>query len=253
MPRLTVIVSSYNRPDGLRRAARSVLAAHMVVAGDVQLVICDDASTNDVVRKDLQKYREWANCKVIVGPSYKPVQKRDELLTAGKLINQALAETDSRYVAYLTDGTFWLGQHLRLLMERLDGCKEAALAWDLQHLVCLGDEGELVQTRMSTGVPTDKKGWPHQQHKGAQLVKRLATHNFIDHSAVVERRNSIDWSEDPKDWWYWDWVRWRKMAEAGMRFDFVPHVGSVKTTGPWNIGPVMKRGGGIHDAMLARK
>lgn len=252
MPRLTIIVSSYNRPTGLTQAVTSALRTHSV---DCSVVICDDASDNALVEEALGNYRRGLDARVTVlrGREYKPVEKRDEVLTATVLINQALRATDSEFVAYLTDGSAYLPGHIDRLVDYLALHSDVHAAWDQQHLIELGDHGEVTRTRLSTGTPVDSKGWPQLVHEGVAFVDRLKRGNFIDHASVVERRTSLPWTENPRDWWYWDWMRWQALALKGKRFDHVPQLGSVKVSGPWNIGPVLKRGGSVADAMLARR
>jgi glycosyltransferase involved in cell wall biosynthesis len=233
MPALTVVLSSWRRPKGLRRALESLFAQTLT---DWQCVLCDDASDHPDVDRLLDSASLDRRVSILRGNPFTPEEKANKVCTFGMLINQAVARTDSDFVAYLADGTTFEPDHLAQLVRVLNDDLMALVAWDAQRLVLLDDDGNEAEVREPS------TGGAIEQWQGSYFEQRMSVSNFIDHCSIVERRNSYRWSEDPRHWTNLDHVRWREMAKANHRFVGLPRHGTTKYSSSKNLGRQIQGG-----------
>jgi len=106
-PRVTVVISTYNRSRALRCAIRTVLAQTM---GDFELLVVGDGCTDDseqVVSAIRDPRIRWFNLPANTGHQSSPN-------------NRALAEACGEYIAYLGHDDLWLPHHLERATDALD-------------------------------------------------------------------------------------------------------------------------------------
>lgn len=243
MPALTIILSSYNRPQNLRQSIESVLAQ---TYRDRELIVCDDGSTSERVHDILDEFSECPGVRILQGPT-RPLEEKQRRCTLSTLINCALQDSHSRFVSYLGDGTTYYPTRCERFVAYLEAHETATAAWGHQDVVTYDWEGRMIGQRRQTVSDA------HEVWRGQAFVDRLRGGNFIDHSSVVEHRVPIAWDEDGRNWWYPDWIRWQEMARAGYEFHFLPSVvGECKQVTPHNIGLTMARGGSIADVLRER-
>lgn len=198
MPNISVVMSTYNRADGmLQRAIDSVLAQSYK---DFELIIVDDASTGDTPMT-IEKYMQLD--KRIV---YRRLGVNSGSDTHPKNVGVSLAV--GNYIAYLDDDNEWTSYHLEVLMKAMENDPDLDVAYCDSILY----------------FPKEQKREPApaiaRDFDGQFLLNR----NYIDTSQVLHKREAIiqvgGWDEAlPK---FVDWNLWVRMLKAGRTFRRVP-------------------------------
>lgn len=249
MSRLAILCMSFNRHRGLRMAIDSVLAQTFK---DWTLMICDDDSPDDRVRQVVAEYTmQDERIKSVINPRVRYTEdERQRVNTLGRRLNDGIDMLPEgvEFVTYLGDGITYYPKRCQRLINHLDAHPDAAAAWGHQ-VVDTYQHGQLV-------ARTDRKeGGPHREFPGPVLAQNLAGQNMIDHCSIVERvgvAQQFRWTEDPQHWRTPDWERWRRIAAAGKRFDFLPRIGEAKRTGAQNLGVLMRGGKSIDEVVADR-
>lgn len=119
MPRVTVIIPTYNRPALLPRALASVAAQTF---GDYDVIVVNDGG-------------EWPESLIpsISGHSVRLLHRSRGGPAAAR--NTALNSSDSEYVAYLDDDDEWQPDHLERLLALLKNGSKCAVAFGVAELV----------------------------------------------------------------------------------------------------------------------
>lgn len=115
MPKVSIILPTYNRADTLPRALRSVQAQDFQ---DWELLVVDDGSTDQTP----QLLNEW---QPIFGARLRVLRQRNQGVTRAR--NAALAHCQGDYLAFLDSDDEWLPQHLALCVSFLDAHPAAQL------------------------------------------------------------------------------------------------------------------------------
>lgn len=195
MPRVSVLLTSYNKPQYLDQAVQSVLSQTW---RDFELLILDDNSEG----VDLDRYRSHPLCRVWVS-DVRP-EERFERVRYAVLANVGLQMARGEYITYLCDDDYYLPQRLARMVERLDqGCE---VVYGSQRLI--HDDRE-IGVRAATEVLSD-------------------AFCRVDHSSVMHgRRVALEvggWDEDKAHWRWADGIFWRKLNAAGHDFHPIPEV-----------------------------
>lgn len=220
MPKLTVLVSSYNRHVRLELAVRSVLAQ---THRDLEVFIMDDGSPRPEIAELLDRLtQEDGRVSAI---QVRQRWDKAKVCTFGALLNLGQLVTDSEYLSFLCDSAEYLPERCERLIAHLDRERDCHLAWDRQHHFRLNRDGHTTSQRIAEEQPEFVA-----QHQGQQWFDWLKQANQVDHNSVVERRTAspAHWSEDVGDWYILDWERWLRLARKGRRFDELGWVGEVK-------------------------
>lgn len=194
---ISVIISTHNRKEMLKRAMESVIAQTFT---DWELVVVDDASTDgtqkvfDKVSKDNGgRFVYWKNEKNY-GCDTQPKNMGAELSTG-------------EYLAYLDDDNVFRPDHLQALYNEIQKDSKTDVVYG--DRIVIDDEGQ-IEPRM--GVSSD--------FSDTILMQR----NYIDTSDVLMKREALfdvgGWDERFKK--YVDWNLWVRMAKAGKVFKRVP-------------------------------
>lgn len=143
----TVILTSYNRPTLLYRAAMSVI--NQDYGGEIELIICDDNSPETVNPavwdsianiEQLINLRKFAGVRTIIDlQSYKSERARRMLTDYARNINNALLASTGDVIFYLTDDDEYAPNHVRLLIEYLQLNPEAHVVFGQQYVQELND------------------------------------------------------------------------------------------------------------------
>lgn len=242
MPRLTVLLSSFNRPHRLASAIESVLAQ---THRDLALWILDDASPDPCVHDTIDHYLNLdPRANVIRGTA--TAEDKTQSCTFGQLINRGLALTDSQYVSYLCDSCTYYPDRCERLLAHLALTPACDAAWGAQRWQLVDAAGKVLEDRTRAPMLAP------EVHQGRDWVASLDRFNTVDHNSVVERRNVVPWSESPVDWHTLDWRRWQKMARLGMRFDMLGCLGEHKVCGPDSSGRLHDAGKSIAEVVAIR-
>lgn len=218
MPRVTVIIATYNRSSVLPFAIGSVLRQTF---GDFEVLVVGDGCTDDsaqVVEAIRDPRVRWIGRPVNSGHQSAPN-------------NEGLRQARGEIVAYLGHDDLWLPHHLEVCVRALDDGK-ADLAYGL--VACVGPEGEFVLPslpRPGRGLYAPPSGMTHRR-------------------AVTERiggwRDYRDVRTSP------DVELWRRAADSQCTLVFVERLTAIKFPGAWRKGVYKTRPSHEQAAWLAR-
>lgn len=162
-PRVSVIISTYNRAAFLGEAIESVLAQ---TYGDYELIVADDGSTDDTAERVAALGNEVHYLRL--AHSGRPEVVR----------NQAMAQACGDLIAFLDDDDLWEANKLARQVQALDASGAGFTFSD----------GRFLRRDGTVSSP-----WllPHQKRSDA-VFDNLLTSCFIYPSTVVIRRNLLD-------------------------------------------------------------
>lgn len=235
MTKVSIIISTYNRPEQLKRAIESVLAQTFK---DWELIIVDDASTDIAVSKTIFSFSD-----------HNPVIQYRSLLTHfgsdTRPKNTGIKHAKGEYIAFLDDDNTWRPDHLAALVKALTAHPEVDLVY--------GDRW---------AIDEDEPGSPGRLGPARDFDPYwlLQKSNYIDTSDVLVRGQALRYvgGFDESQRKYIDWNLWVRLAKAGSNFLRVPlvltdyrlHSGSKsktvhtkaeeqihKETGQWVVAP----------------
>jgi len=161
MPKLSVVIPTYNRAGLLPRAVESVLQA----GTDLEIIVVDNASDDDTPQV----------CARLPDIRY---LRLDRNTGEGGARNTGIKESRSEYVAFLDDDDLRMPGSLDRQLEVLAHNPQAALVYGP---VLIGDEQDCRPTGESypESCPTGDVFW------------RLLTYNFIPMPSVVARKQHL--------------------------------------------------------------
>lgn len=215
MPRVSVLLTTYNRPRMLGEAAASVFDQ---TCQDYELIILDDNSS-DQAQLDLLRVL-WAHPKARIYKDDVAPGERAAKVRYAVLANIGLQLARGEYVTYLCDDDLYLPRRLEAMTARLDQ-GDCRVVYGSQR--CERD-GQVVMTRPAMSVLAR-----------ASMV--------VDHSSVMHTRAAglevSGWDEDPAHWRSADAAFWDRLTNAGHLFypvsEFTDvhrfHAGSVSEAG----------------------
>jgi hypothetical protein len=161
MPLTSIIITTHNRPQLLRRAVES---AHLAGA-KVEVIVVDDASTDETA----------TICRELSRIKYVRVERNQRVAGARNL---GVLVSSGEYLTFLDDDDSRLPGSLDLQVELLEAHQEAGLVYGQAVLV-------------------DQSGNPTPQHYPAACPQgdvfwKLLGRNFIPCGSVVFRRSCLD-------------------------------------------------------------
>lgn len=193
MPEISVVLTTYNRDNELRRAIKSVLNQTFK---DWELIIMDDHS-NDGTQKLCEKF-------VRKDSRIRYIRRESNFGNHPRPKNEGTKAARADLIAYLDDDNEFKKDHLQVLYKYLG-----------KNDVVYGDRWMIDKTgRGMTGVGV------RSDFDAAKLGK----FNYIDTSDVLVRKNAIEavggWDESLLK--FADWNLWLRMCKAGFKFLHVP-------------------------------
>lgn len=176
-PTVSVILPTYNwREEWIRKSIESVLNQ---TYKDFELIIINDASTNDV-EKIIKEYEEKDDRVVYV--------KNEKNLKLTKTLNKWIDLAKGKYIARQDDDDIWQDKEkLKRQIEFLEEHEDYWLVWT-NCIIMDQDENELYSFNRPS---TDK-----------EIRDNMMVWNWIVHSSIVMRKSDLE-----KAWWYYnpDW------------------------------------------------
>lgn len=221
---ITVIVPTYNRPRGLERAVRSVLAQEGV---NVRCIVVDDGSDPPAalgIRDDRLCFTQWAA----------PAMDKSRVCTIARALNALRASLATPYVAFCTDSAELAPGALAALAGHLAANPGVAVAW-----------GHIARD----GQPDTGPGAGVERWGGFALENALDRGNFIDLSGSMLAAHGVPFDESPEAWPDMDWRLWKTMAARGYVFHRIPVHVATKYSGPQNMGAMLAGGASIADVV----
>lgn len=188
MAKVSVIISTYQRPDKLKKAIESVLNQ---TYKDYEIIVAVDGS---------EEIHTPNGVKVIHIPHFGNDTKPK---------NAGLSIATGEYIAFLDDDNEFRPDHLQALVNVLDNNPDIALAYGDRWIV-----DETNELKPQIGV--------YSEFSPSILLKR----NYIDTSDALVRKNALDYvgGFDERYKKYIDWNLWVRLAKAGYKFQRVPIV-----------------------------
>lgn len=199
--KVSIILTSYNRPRLVREAIASV---RNQTYPDWELLVVDDNSNEETQMVLNHAIENDPRCRVINSG----VQPADRMRTAryASCINLALPMTTGNLITYLTDDDIFTPDRLALMVQNFAAHPEVYVVYGQQRLVNLNPNGTTssMGIRSSIGITRDPA-------------------NHIDHNSVMHRRDCLDivgyWDDGPQHWGGADGAFFQKLAQ---HWDFYP-------------------------------
>ncbi len=185
MPKLSVIIPTYNRSGLLRQAIESAFSA----GSDVEVIVVDDASTDETPTV----CQSW--------PEIHYVQMARNIGQAAAR-NIGIREATTEYIAFLDDDDLRLPNSFELQIQLLEETPEAALAY-----------GPIYLKNAETEEIT-KEYYPSHLMSG-DVFEKLLIGNFFYTPSVVVRRSMLQevGGFDDRFLTVEDWDLWIRLAE----------------------------------------
>ncbi|MBD1381935.1 glycosyltransferase family 2 protein [Metabacillus arenae] len=198
MPKVTVILTSYNKPKTIGDSIKSVISQTFK---DWELFIMDDASNRDtlkVIESYLNDQRiHYYNSQINDNERYKTTRY-------AALINQAISLSTGEYISYLTDDTTYLPNRLEVMVQFLDSNPNVDIVYSKQKV-------KMVDNQLNTVSESIR------HTKG--VLKQ--PQNIVDHCSVMHRRSIAKkvydkyggyWDEHPVNWHNGDAAFWKRLV-----------------------------------------
>lgn len=189
MPKVSVIIPTYNRAELLRQAVESALAQTF---NDLEVVITDDGSSDETAQV-AASFGERVRC-LLLPHSGLPAAAR----------NAALQASQSEYVAFLDSDDTWFPEKVVRQVERLEQDPEAGIACSNALALFSGKE--------KPGAPYLHPG----QGASGWALADLLQDNFIITSTAVVRRSLLEqtglFDEQPELRALEDYDLWLRLA-----------------------------------------
>lgn len=256
MPKISVILTSYNRDWLLRQAIESVLSQVSSPERTFELFIMDDDSDNPETLKVLAEYggtvpgwSESMSKSGITIKTYRNALNGVERLSRcgyGENINRALERAQGEYITYLTCDDIYLPGRLDRLSAALDAHPDWFAVFGIQRMVSLQDRP--MSAHSADATPSTH--FLGLRNPGAVIPNGAC---LVDHNSVMHRSfqdgttfqgRSLPvgplWPTDRHVLGNGDAVVWQKFADHGLplyRVDGEPtdehryHSGSIQARG----------------------
>jgi glycosyltransferase involved in cell wall biosynthesis len=166
MPKVSVIIPTYNRAKFLRSAIESILKQSYT---DFEIIVSDDKST-DHTEAEVRSFKD-ERIKYIKNKGNKGVSATR---------NSAIMASKGEYIAFLDDDDEWLSDKLQMQVELLDKS---------QPTICGVYSNRLFIDGMSGKVISDNPGTDKQQ---GNLLYQLMIKSPIHTSTVIIRKRCLD-------------------------------------------------------------
>ena len=201
MPRVSVLLTTYNRPGMLREAIQSVLAQ---TYEDYELIVLDDNSSHPGQRDVLWEYRD----RIVLYKSDVTAEERPERVRYAVLANTGLALARGEYVSYLCDDDLYLPNRLQAMVSRLDQ-GDCQVVYGSQRVLRGGEEQF---TRYATAI--------------LPKASMVVDHSSVMHTARVAAEVG-GWDDDRAHWRHADAIFWDRLTAASHWFHPVHEVTDI--------------------------
>lgn len=196
-PKVSIILTSYNKPSLVGKAIESVL--HQTL-DDWELFIMDDNSNEETINV-IKQYMHHP--KITCINSLVKDKERYKKTRYAVLINQAIPLTRGAYISYLTDDTVYVPERLEIMLAFFEQNPAIDIVYSAQQVKFVNHQLNLLyeRIRMTKGV-----------------VYQAA--NVIDHCSVMHTRAILEkvydiygeyWNESPMYWHNGDAAFWKRL------------------------------------------
>lgn len=199
-PRVTILLTTYNRPALLEVALQSVLDQTF---GNWECIVLDDNSDNEEQKLVLESEEFFTDKRFKLYVSDVKPEDRKKTARYATLINTGLKMAKGEFITYLCDDDFYYPDRLLRMVEFLDTHPEASVVYGRQQVITITNGQEELALRN-----------PNQVLDNANCQ--------VDHSSVMMRKTAVDtvgdWDDSPEWWGGADGQYWEKLGKAGFSF-----------------------------------
>lgn len=185
MQKVSVILTSYNKPEYVGKAIEGILNQ---TYNDFELLIMDDNSdeeTHEVIKRYLNDKRiRYFRSNI------EKFSERAEKIRYAVLINKAIEMCQGKYITYATDDNVYKPERLKKMVDFLDKNPEKNIVYSSSMVIFLDEESNFKRT----------------MHRQANSITWLASCQ-VDHCSVMHRADILPviykrwgsyWDEDPQ-------------------------------------------------------
>lgn len=194
MPKVSVILTSYNRPKLVVQAIESVLNQ---TYEDFELILCDDNSSQET-KLAFKPY--LAHSKMVYLQTRVKEEDRWKTCRYATLINMALKIAKGEYITYLCHDDIYYPRRLEVMVKTLEQNPNYFIVYGKQKSVRLS--GRLL-------------GIPYGIRKTVGITWKAA--GKVDLNSIMHRRVCSDmvggWDDDPSHWDNADAVFFKKLNQ----------------------------------------
>jgi glycosyltransferase involved in cell wall biosynthesis len=206
MPKVSVILTSYNRPHLVQQAIQSVLDQTMT---DWELLVMDDGSNQETI--DAINSMSFPQDKVrAFGHNVMPGERTGLLWRYAMRINEGVRNSSGEYISPLCDDDYYFPERLARLSHALDSTPQAIAVYGRSYTRQFGsDIPDDPERARRTDMPPDRKmifnrnppdqayWWPGDL-RAWERTDSLARNWTPDHNQVMYRRSAkLSWPEFP--------------------------------------------------------
>lgn len=217
MPRASIILTTYNRPERLERAIESVLSQTFK---DFELLLMDDNSDDPKQIEVLNKYKDYDRINLHI--SDVEDEDRSKSVRYSVLINEAFKVAKGEFIAYICDDDRFEPDRIERFIHKFD------LEPDVHFIggdqICVIERNGLEE--------------PMPNHVRTQTTVNSNPNCQVDHTSVMHRSSVLEkvpqWKEDPTYWGSADGEFFEELGKAG--FPMHPLLGHPTDTHVYHDG-----------------
>lgn len=195
MPKISCILTSYDKEDYLEEAIESVLGQ---TYQDFELVIMDDGSTNKKVREILRKYERDSKARLFIEKGERLTE--NVKVRQALLLNKALDLAEGEYISYLCDDDVYYPQRFEKFLDRFESDSEASVIYCWWRAYNLNKREKRLNQHL-------RKMWGLRGKKAAEGLK---LDKLIDIAAFMHKRKCLKRLVKP----YWPRVEGRNNLDG---------------------------------------
>ncbi|PGM88885.1 glycosyltransferase family 2 protein [Bacillus cereus] len=185
MPKITVIMTSYNKPTFVEKSILSVLNQTFQ---DFELFIMDDDS-NELTQKVIQPFINKKNVHFYKS-NVAHISERTKKVRYAALINEALKHAKGEYITYITDDNQYEKERLKMMSSYLDENKDVQIVYSASKTIHL-DESDLP-------IKTVERPAKKVTNNAPCAIDHCSIMHRSSVLPILEKRWSTYWDEDPQ-------------------------------------------------------
>lgn len=188
MPKVSVVIPTYNRGEYISETLKSVLSQTYT---DFEVVVVDDGSTDDT-KRILQPFE--SKIKLVEQPNSERAVAR----------NNGIENSSGEYIAFLDSDDLWKENKLAKQVEVLDRCKQYAMCYG--QSLRINDKSEQIKS-----AKRQLEGY------SGSIFEKFLIRNFVVSATPLVRRENIDQIDGFQTKYipYEDWEYWARLSLTG--------------------------------------
>lgn len=216
MAKVSIILTSYNKPDMVGESIESVLNQ---THPDWELFIMDDQS-NEITASVIHRYAD--DPRIAIFFSGVKDEDRYKRTRYAYLINLALAQASGEYVSYLTDDTEYKPDRLKKMISYFESHPEAQIVYSSQQIEQYNSSGKKIWTMLLEAKEVFTRAANRVDHCSVMHTKEIAEKVFSRHGSY--------WDDNPLYWYNADAVFWTRMNDFAPFYPILEVLDVTKNT-----------------------